>query len=85
MTIALWLLVVSCGMADVDRGEMFIRVGDLDGVGFMTGTAPGNGEAGWPFNSPKKTPCPTKQTTPVHRDPRRCGIRDSTELKNSSE
>jgi hypothetical protein len=51
MTITLWLLVVSCGMADVDRGEMFIRVGDLDGIGFMTGTAPGNGELGWPFNS----------------------------------
>ena len=51
MGMSLFLLVMACGMVNVNRADMFIRVGDVDGVGFMTGTAPGNGEADWPFNS----------------------------------
>lgn len=38
-----------------------VRIGDIDGFGFLTGTTPGlNGEPDWPFNSPFDDPpsCP---------------------------
>jgi hypothetical protein len=39
----------------------YVRIGDVDGFGFLTGTTPGlHGEPNWPFNSPFDTPpsCP---------------------------
>jgi hypothetical protein len=39
----------------------YVRIGDVDGFGFITGTTPGlNGEPNWPFNSPFDNPpsCP---------------------------
>ena len=58
---ALLMCVIVAASAVPAMGQFnYIRLGDIDGMGFVTGTSPCVGEPCWPFNSPFQQPpwCP---------------------------